>query len=68
MLHHSGRIAKILMAGVAVFLALSVFSSDPSPDPETKDPSERNCRNDWKKCGGERELLKNWDYELKKTK
>jgi hypothetical protein len=63
-----GRVAKIVLAGVVVFLFLSIFSSDPSPDTESRNPADESCRSDWKKCGSDNELLRNWNYELKKAR
>jgi hypothetical protein len=59
---------KAVLAGVVLFVLLSIFASDPSPEEEKRaDPPERSCKNDWRKCGSDQELLKNWNYELGKT-
>lgn len=55
---------KALLAGLFVFLLMSIFASDPSPD-EVSYPAERTCRNDWRKCASDEEMLKNWNVELK---
>ncbi len=68
LLEHSGRAAKTILAGVLLFLLLSVFSSVSSPDTENRTQVEKNCKNDWKKCASKDELLKNWNYELKTKK
>lgn len=68
LLQNGMRAAQILLAGVVVFLLLSIFSSDPSPDTERESRVEKDCRRDWKKCAGKEELLKNWNYELKTNK
>jgi hypothetical protein len=61
-----GRPMAIILAGVAAFLLLSIFSSDPSPDagPNGGPPAEQNCSNNWRKCSSDAELLKNWRFEL----
>lgn len=63
-----GRAAKIVLVGVAVFLLLSIFSSDPSPDTDRRNPDDESCRTDWKRCAFRDELLRNWNYELKKVR
>ena len=56
-------IARALFAGVVVFVLLSIFASDPSPD-EVSYSAERSCRNDWRRCASDKEMLDNWKYEL----
>lgn len=65
LLRYSRRAAKTILVGVAFFVLLSLFSSDPSPETESKNRVERTCENDWKRCDSDEELLKNWNYELK---
>jgi hypothetical protein len=59
------RFILVLAAGVALFIALSIFASDPSPEKEAA-PVVRSCGNDWRKCANDDELLKNWNYEIRK--
>ena len=59
------RFILVLAAGIALFVALSIFASDPSPEKEAA-PVARSCRNDWRKCASDDEMLKNWNYEIRK--
>jgi hypothetical protein len=58
-------VSKAVLAGLVLFVLLSIFASDPSPEGESRaERAERSCKNDWRKCGSDQEFLKNWNYEL----
>jgi hypothetical protein len=67
LLRNPGRMTRAVVAGVVLFVLLSIFASDPSPDEQPSATVERTCKNDWRKCASDEDLLKNWSVELKPT-